>query len=146
MNEAEHLKSMWQPKARRSIELIAPVCVENNKSVLNNNHWCYKVHFAFREALDIRIEERKKEKKPYLVWTQGPIISFKEGDLIHSNDGYHSVQVKFAQPMGWDGARHEMYEGVVTYSLYSNSNGKISEVAQESCSQMQFLEILIKGS
>ena len=146
MNEITLLKSMWGQKARRKVDLISPISVINGKTLFDNSHWHYNVHFSFREAIDIRLEERKNDKKPYLVWTQGPIISFKEGDLIHSNDGCRSVQVKYALPMGWDGSKGEMYEGVVTYSLFENSEGEIHQIGQESCSQMRFLELLITGS
>ena len=50
-----------------------------------------------------------------MVWTQGPILKFKEGDSLTSKDGKICVQVKFANQMGWDTEKGEMYKGAVIY-------------------------------
>jgi len=146
MNEFNLLKSMWGPKIRRKTELIVPqVTYENAVGSLNNESWSFRVPYAFREALDIKYEERKKNKKPYMVWTQGPILSFKEGDLIHSKDGKRSVQVMFANQMGWDTGKDEMYQGNVVYTEYEASGGKLSKIGEHTCTQMQFLQLMIVG-
>ena len=147
MTELEHLKSMWSTKTKRSTKLIIPqVTYKNSIGSLNNDNWFFHVPYAFREALDIKFEERKKDKKSYMVWTQGPIISFKEGDILHSKDKNQTIQIRFANQMGWDTSKEEMYQGSVVYSEYTTSNNTLIKQAEHSCTQMQFLQLLINGS
>lgn len=147
MKELDHLQKMWASKIKRSTDLIVPeVTHEGLNGSLNNEYWFFNVKYAFREALDIKYEERKKNKKPYMVWTQGPILSFKEGDLIHSNDGQRAVQVQFANQMGWDSAKQQMYVGSVSYFEMSVSDGFFNKISEQSCTQMQFLQLLIYGA
>ena len=146
MNELEHLRSMWAAKIRRTTQLIVPqVTYDGREGSLNNDSWVFKVHFSFRSALDIKFEERKKDKKPYMVWTQGPLLSFKEGDLVHSKDGFRAVQIQSARQMGWDPEKEEMYQGSVDYSDYALSGSSFSKLNEHSCTQMQFLQLLIFG-
>lgn len=147
MNEIEHLKSMWGSKVKRKTDLIVPqVTYKDRRGSLHNDSWAFKVTYSFREALDIKYEERRKNKKPYMVWTQGPIISFKEGDLIHSKNGSRSVQVRIASQMGWDTTKEEMYQGNVIYSEYAASGNSVSKPAEHTCTQMEFLQLLINGA
>ena len=146
MNELEHLRSMWAAKVKRKTELIVPqVTYIGRGGSLNNDAWAFKVPYAFRDALDIKYEERKKDKKPYMVWTQGPLLSFNEGDLLRSKDGLRAVQIRISNPMGWDSTKNEMYQGSVVYSDYAVSNKLFSKFNQDTCTQMQFLELLIRG-
>lgn len=146
MSELEQLKSMWAAKVKRTTNLIVPkVTHDGNDGSLNNDSWAFKVTYAFRDALDIKYEERKKNKKPYMVWTQGPVLSFKEGDLVYSKDSTRAVQVRVANRMGWDSAKGEMYQGSVVYSLFTVSGGPFSKLGERSCTQMQFLQLLIQG-
>ncbi len=146
MNVSEHLRSMWGEKVRRSTELIVPAITHDGpESSLNNDSWVFDVHYHFRDALDIKYEERRKDKTPYMVWTQGPFLSFKEGDLIQARDGRSAVQVRFANPMGWDPTKGEMYQGSVFYSEYEVSEGVYTKLQERTCSQMQFLQLVIFG-
>jgi hypothetical protein len=146
VKELVYLKSMWAHKVRRKTELIVPeVTYHNNQGSLNNESWAFKVPYAFREALDIKFEQRKKNKKPYMVWTQGPILSFKDGDLIHTKDGKRAVQVQFASQMGWDPITDEMYQGSVVYYEYDTSETSPIKTNEYTCTQMQFLQLLITG-
>lgn len=147
MNELTLLKSMWAEKIKRKTDLIVPrVTHDGKEGSLNNESWAFTVPYAFRDALNIAYEERKKDKKPYMVWTQGPILSFKEGDLVHSKDGCRAVQISFARPMTWDSAKNAMHQGSVVYSEYVLSGNAYSKLHERSCSQMQFLQLLIQGS
>lgn len=142
----EHLEEIWSGRTNRSTQLIVPhVSYSQNKGSLNNDHWAYNVTYAFREALDIKYEKRTKNKTPYMVWTQGPILNFKEGDFIHSRMGFPSVQVKFANIMGWDPEKGEMYLGSVTFDEYETQSGKFIKVAQRNLNQIEFLTLLIDG-
>ena len=148
MHELELLETMWNgPRAERKTELISVLHLDAEDSVgkIKNDAWIFNVTHAFRDSLDIKYEERKKNKKSYHLWTQGPIISFKQGDFIHSHCGERALQISFSSPMGWDTNKKEMYQGKVTYTEFSIENKKYSEVQEKSCSQMQFLKTLISG-
>ncbi|EMK3507609.1 hypothetical protein V8094_000031 [Vibrio parahaemolyticus] len=107
---------------------------------LNNEHWQFNVGYGFREALDLIYMERVRNKKKVHLWTQGCIISFKEGDLLTSQDGSRSVQVKYASPMGWDETKNEMYYGNVTFTDFDH----LKETSEtKSINQLDFLKILI---
>ena len=73
------------------------------------------------------------------------MLSFKAGDLIHSANGKRSVQVQSANPMGWDEYKMAMNQGTVTYLEYEVHNKTLSKQGQKTCSQMQFLQLLIYG-
>ena len=146
MNALEHIRSMWAAKVKRSTKLIVPsVTHDGPEGSLNNESWAFRVPYAFRDALDIKYEERRKEKTPYMVWTQGPILSFKEGDLIYAKDDCRAVQIRFASRMAWDAQKEEMYQGSVAYSEYVVSGGSFSKLKEHECTQMQFLELLMFG-
>ena len=146
MNELDHLKSMWGLKIKRTTKLIVPdICFVDGVGTMKTDLWQFKVSFAFRDALDIKYEQRKKNKKPYMVWTQGPIINFKNWDLLKSKDGRREVQIQYANPMGWDASRNEMYQGSVVYDDYTISNNKYTKTDQQICTQIEFLQMLIYG-
>ena len=146
ISEYHLLKSMWKEKVRRSTDLIVPfITYEGMKGSLNNLHWFFDVGYHFRDALNIKYEERKKNKKPYMVWTQGPVISFKDGDLINSKDNTIALQVTYASPMGWDESAGVMYQGNVTYKEYAIKDKAYELIRNKTCNQMEFLKILITG-
>lgn len=146
MKEIEFLKSMWAPKIKRQIELIvAEITYSNNIGSLNNDHWEYIVPYAFREALDIKYEQRTKDKKQYMIWTQGPILRFKEGDYLKSKNGTSAVQVLNANSMGWDTSINQMYEGNVVFDEFEVQGNDRIKIRRSDCTQMQFLEMLIYG-
>ncbi len=45
--------------------------------------WFMAVKECYRNQLDIKLTERKKNKQSYLEWTQGPYFSFAEGHLFY---------------------------------------------------------------
>ena len=146
INEIEYLKSLWAPKIRRKTKLIVPeVTYAKLDGSLNNDHWAYRVPYAFRDALDIKYEQRIRDKQPYMVWTQGPILSFKEGDILFNKEEFKSVQVQSSNAMGWDSAKDLMYEGNVVYEAYELRDGAYKFIHSKCCTQMQFLEMLIYG-
>ena len=146
MSEFELLKSMWASKVKRKTDLIVPqITYSGGLGSLNNDYWIFSIPFAFRAALDIKHEQRMKNKKAYMVWTQGPIISFKEGDLIHSQDKSRALQIKEAKAISWDVVNNEMSQGYLLFDEYKLNNAVVIEVKQNKCTQMQFLELLIYG-
>jgi hypothetical protein len=159
LQELIHLRTLWtqrakseidgksETKIKRSTTLIVPkVTYQGTQGSLNNDHWFFCVPYAFRDALDIKYEQRMLNKDPYMVWTQGPILRFKEGDTLIAKEGGRVVQVEFANRMGWDSEANTMYEGVVTYSEFYRSDTDTKKVKSVSCSQMNFLELLVLGS
>jgi len=147
MELLDHLESMWAKKVKRKVPTIPIVSYDTELSAgsLNNDDWYFKVPYAFREALDLKYEERKKNKKGYMVWTQGPVLSFKDGDSFTAKDNKTAVQVQFSNPMGWDSAKDEMYQGSVVFDEFTINNNQFSKIKQHSCSQMEFLKTLISG-
>ena len=45
--------------------------------------WFMAVKESYRNALDIKYTERKKDKKSFFEWTQGQYFSFAEGHLFY---------------------------------------------------------------
>ena len=63
MGELELLKSMWAHKVKRNTKLIvSEVTYDQGKGHLNNDHWHFQVPYAFRDALDLKYEQRMKIK------------------------------------------------------------------------------------
>jgi len=147
MKELEHLRTMWAPKLKRKTKLIVPAVTYSKRvGSLNNEHWEFNVPYAFRDALDIKYEQRMKDKEPYMIWTQGPILNFKEGDSLTTRNGKKVVQIQSANPMGWDDSKNEMCEGSVIYDEFDIDDGKCTKRRRSTCSQMQFLRMLIYGA
>lgn len=147
MQILEQLESMWAPKVKRKVPTIPEVKFDTELGVgtLDNDDWFFKVPYAFREALDIKFEERKKDKKGYMVWTQGPILSFKDGDTFTAQNEKSALQVKFSNPMGWDSDKDKMYQGSIVFDKFDVSGHEHTKISQHSCNQMDFLKILISG-
>jgi hypothetical protein len=154
MNELEIIKSLWPKmgidgkmiKKNRETSLIVPeITYFGQDGSLNNDSWAFKVTYAFRDALDIKYEERKTKKESYMIWTQGPLLRFKEGDILHSRDGRRAVQVLSAKKMEWDSDKEEIYQGLVVYFEYELSANSFTKVKDRACTQMQFLQLLIDG-
>lgn len=148
MNELKHLCSMWKRNAKRSLSLIVDSIsydFDLQKGVIESPDWCFEVPYAFKDALDIKYQQRVKNKKKYYVWTQGGLLSFKEGDTLHSKCGKITLQVQHAQPMGWDVDKDQVYLGSVVYKKYS-SEKKEYAVEEHSCSQVDFLSLIIHNN
>ena len=147
MKELEILKSLWDVKTktgrRKSVReptLIVPhIDTKNSRDDFCHENWFFNVSYAFREALDIKYEERKKDKKSYWLWTQGPYLSFKDGDTLRSRDNKIALQVKYANSMGWDTVKQEMYQGSIVFDKFNVDGHKHTPVSQHSCNEMEFL-------
>jgi len=140
MQEIKHLESMWAAKVKRSASLIVP---KVSLGSLSNEGWAFNVPYAFRDALDIKYEQRMKDKKPYMIWTQGPLINFNEGDTFTARDNKSAMQVLYATGMGWDTATNKMYLGSVVLDEFEINERKYTKIKQRTCTQMELLEMLI---
>jgi len=140
-----HLKSMWAPQVKRSTQLIVDVSYKEKKGCLHNPDWAFEVPYAFRDALDLSYDQRLKNKIPYMVWTQGPVLKFKEGDVFHEKSTNNLLQVGYATTMGWDTQRNEMFQGIVNFTTYQQKTDCFHKLDEGSLNQMDFLALLING-
>lgn len=146
MHEINLIRTLFGQQAKRTLDLIiSSVTYNGSNGALGNDHWHYRVPFAFRDALDIRYDKRVKGGRQYDVWTQGPFISFSAGDVLTSKDGTACVQVEQATSVVWDVAKGMMNEGTVIYKKFSISEHRYTEIATATCSQIEFLAMLIGG-
>lgn len=145
MLEIETLKSMALRRKKRLTNLIVPLDRLLAGESIDADRWEFSVPFAFKDALDIQYSQRIKDKRKHMVWTQGPCIAFKEGDLLHAKSEKYSVQVKYAAPMGWDSDNNSMYAGSVLFDLFEINEGKYQFQYRYQTSQIKFLEFVIAG-
>jgi hypothetical protein len=118
----------------RSESLIVPrVSYANNAGCLHNEHWAYKVPFAFCDALDIKFDCR--------VWTQSCWLSFSKGDFFESSNGQPSIQVVSARPVSWDAINGVLDDGEVVFQSFDKTG--LGDFV--TLSQFEFLQLLIVG-
>lgn len=147
----KHLKTMWpstdKTKIKRELATYPSVYYNSalSQGTLNNDNWCFNVPYTFRDALDIKYEQRIKDKVGSMVWTQGPILKFKMGDNFPAKNNNITLQVQFGDQMGWDRDKNEMYLGSVVFDLFELIDKKYIHKQRYQCNQMEFLELLING-
>ena len=136
--------SLKSKKSSRSSKLL--VEVKNGKFL--NEHWHYKVDFAFRDALDIQYTKKSENKQFTKEWTQGIYINFKQGDTFHRKDNSECIQIIRSVPTTLN-STGEYQEGTVVYYKYKiDENGKYSLMNVEDkkhFTQKEFLYHLITG-
>lgn len=145
--EILHLEKLRSADTDRSTHLIVgDISRVNGEGVFDGNeHWAFDVGYAFRSALDITYDQRQKKNVKYMVWTQGPLLRFDVGDLIHSKDGFRAVAVTYAMPMGWDVKADSMYEGIVSYDTFDMTGEGPTKLSSATTTQVGFLRLLICG-
>ena len=94
--------------------------------------WKMAVPEAFKEALDIKLTPRIFAKKKEMLWTQGHLYDFHEGDTLYdTKQAYEewgealkhlklSVQVQFSSPSGY-----------VTYETIEVKNNELEIIHQK---------------
>lgn len=94
--------------------------------------WKMAVPESFREALDIRLTPRVLAGKKQMLWTQGRMYDFHEGDLLHDTPQAYtewgealkhltlSVQVELASSSGY-----------VNYETYQTKDNAIEVIHQK---------------
>lgn len=139
-------------KVRRSLELIVDdVRYVGNRGELDNPEWAYEVPFAFRDALDIRYQERQEHKQSVYRWTQGPYVAFSPGDLLHHRDTGGCVQVLSSVAVRVEPGSGQTGEvqafrvdaGYVHAQFYQRREGRYFPMQRWSGTQWAFLEGLI---
>ena len=92
--------------------------------------WHMAVRECFKEELDIKLTDRKKEKKTYREWTQGPYYCFSEGQVFYDSkeaySNWHNALAKINTACQILEARPNMPEKYVN-EITGKNNFRISE-------------------
>jgi len=120
--------------------------------------WVMAVKECYRNELDIKLTERKRDKQPYLEWTQGPYFSFDEGHLFYDTPKAYqkwgqalktikiACKITSATPTTLDKDKN-LVEGVVEFTKYKPDANFTSMVAVQDykLSQREFVNFLKTG-
>lgn len=138
--------------SRRHINLIA-VFLDGYA-----NGWHMAVKECFRNELDIKYTERKKNKQSFFEWTQGPYYSFAEGHLFYDTPkGYGKwekalkaikmcCKIDAATPTVLD-KNKKLVEGTVVFTIYKPSEKltSLKAAGNYKLSQTEFVNFLKTG-
>jgi len=120
--------------------------------------WFMAVKECYRNELDLKFTERKKNKQSFFEWTQGPYFSFAEGHLFYDTPkGYEKwekalgaikicCKIDSATPTVLDKNR-ELVEGMVIFTIYKPDEGHkfLKAVKDYKLSQKEFVHFLKTG-
>jgi hypothetical protein len=120
--------------------------------------WFMAVKECYRNELDIKFTERKKDNKSYSEWTQGPYYSFAEGHLFYNTPKAYkkwsqaikaikiACKITSASPTILDKNKN-LVEGVVNFTIYKpdKGGGSLRAVREYKLSQREFVEFLKTG-
>jgi hypothetical protein len=120
--------------------------------------WFMAVKECYRNELDIKLTERKKNKQSYFEWTQGPYLSFAEGHLFYDTPKSYrkwgqalkaikiACQITSATPTIL-GKNKILVEGTVTFTIYKPDKEFTSLIAgkEYKLSQREFVNFLKTG-
>jgi len=135
--------------------------------------WSFKVHKAFKEALDIRetdkvIKDKNGKKRTIKQWTQGIAYNFNIGDTFHNNkDAYDdwksfvknggiTLQIESATSSGYelvlkikdDGNIERWYKynsGYITLHIYTDIGNGYEKVLEYDTTAVELINILKNG-
>jgi len=120
--------------------------------------WFMAVKECYRNQLDIKLSERKKNKQSYLEWTQGPYYSFAEGHLFYDTPKAYgkwgealtaikeACKITSATPTILDKNKN-LVEGTVNFTTYKpNKEATLLIVVRDyKVSQREFVDFLKTG-
>jgi hypothetical protein len=122
--------------------------------------WFMAVKECYRNELDIKLTERKKDKQPYLEWTQGPYFSFAEGHLFYDTPQAYrkrkwgqalkvikkACKITSSTPTTLDKNKN-LVEGTVDFTMYKPDKKATSLIAirDYKVSQREFVNFLKTG-
>jgi len=122
--------------------------------------WFMAVKECYRNELDIKLTERKKDKQSYLEWTQGPYFSFAEGQLFYDTPQAYkkrkwgqalkvikkACKITSATPTILDRNKN-LVEGTVNFTMYKpdKQNMSLITVRDYKVSQREFVDFLKTG-
>lgn len=120
--------------------------------------WFMAVKESYRNALDIKYTERKKDKKSFFEWMQGPYFSFAEGHLFYNTPKAYrkwkvaieaikvACKIVSATPTILD-KNKKLVEGMVVFTIYK-PDAKLTSlkaVKDYKLSQTEFVNFLKTG-
>ena len=122
------------------------------------NGWHMAVKECYRNELDIKYTERKKNKQSFFEWTQGPYYSFAEGHIFFDTPiGYEKwgkalraikicCKIDSATPTVLD-KNKKLIEGTVALTIYKPSEKLTSMKVSGNfkLSQVEFVNFLKTG-
>jgi len=122
-------------------------------------NWHMAVKDCYRNELDIKYTERKKNKESFWEWTQGPYFSFAEGHLFYNTPKAYSkweeaikdikiaCQITSATPTILDRNKN-LIEGLVEFTIYEPDENFTSLKALKNykLSQKEFISFLQTGA
>jgi hypothetical protein len=120
--------------------------------------WFMAVKECYRNQLDIKLTERKKNIQSYLEWTQGPYFSFAEGHLFYDTPKAYkkwgqalkvikkACKITSATPTILDRNKN-LVEGTVKFTMYKPDKKATSLIAirDYKVSQREFVDFLKTG-
>jgi hypothetical protein len=123
--------------------------------------WFMAVKECYRNELDIKLTERKKNKQSYSEWSQGPYFSFAEGHLFYDTSKAYEKGKKWGQaikaikmackitsatPTNLDKNKN-LIEGMVNFTVYKPDKKATSLIAiqDHKLSQREFVDFLKTG-
>ena len=123
--------------------------------------WFMAVKECYRNELDIKLTERKKNKQSHPEWTQGPYFSFAEGHLFYDTRKAYRKKVSWEQALkGIKKAckitsstptildkNKNLVEGTVNFTTYKPDKKATSLIAIQDykVSQREFVHFLKTG-
>jgi hypothetical protein len=120
--------------------------------------WHMAVKECYRNELDIKYTERKKNKQSFWEWTQGPYYSFAEGHLFYNTPKAYSkweeaiknikiaCQITSAIPTILDRNKN-LIEGMVEFTIYEPDKkfASLKVLKDYKLSQKEFVNFLKTG-
>lgn len=121
--------------------------------------WDMAVKECYRNELDIKYTERKKNKQSFWEWTQGPYFSFAEGHLFYDTPKAYggrweqaikvikiACQITSATPTILD-RNTKLIEGIVNFTIYKPDEKLtfLKAVKNYKLSQKEFVNFLKTG-
>lgn len=121
--------------------------------------WHMAVKDCYRNELDIKYTERKKNKQSFWEWTQGPYYSFSEGHLFYNTPKAYrkweeaikdikiACQITSARPTILD-RNKKLVEGMVEFTIYEPDKKftSLKAVKDYKLSQEEFVNFLRRGA
>jgi hypothetical protein len=120
--------------------------------------WHMAVKECYRNELDIKYTDRKKNKQSFFEWTQGPYFSFGEGHLFYDTPkGYEKwekalkaiktcCKIDSATPTVLN-KNKKLVEGIVAFTIYKpdEEHKFLKAVKDYELSQTEFVNFLKTG-
>jgi len=121
--------------------------------------WHMAVKECYRNELDIKYTERKKNKQSFFEWTQGPYYSFAEGHIFYDTPiGYEKwgkaltaikicCKIDTATPTVLD-KNKKLIEGTVVFTIFKPDEKltSLEAAGNYKLSQTEFVNFLKTGS